>query len=285
MTKKLFCFGLGYSAGYLADICIKNGWEVEGTYAHSPKEIRSYPFDKEHKLEKPLSLLQDVTHILISIPPEKNTDQDLVLYHHLYDLLELKNLEWVGYLSSTGVYGDHQNAWVDETGEVRPSNPRTVKRLKCEREWSFLKEKLPIHIFRLGGIYGPGRNMLDRILNETYGPIDDEGHYFSRIYVEDIAGALWQSMQNPTPGEIYNLVDDQPSSQYEMARYAYELLGKDVPEFTEFSKADLSPMMMSFYQDKRRVRNVKIKEKLGYEFRAPTYREALQKILIQKKLA
>lgn len=277
--KSLFCFGYGYSAQHLAVLAKENAFQISGTYSQNRKEnIPSYLFNEGYHLENASEILKDVTHILISIPPQQDCETDIVLQAHLEDLLQLENLEWVGLLSTTGVYGHHDNEWVDETSETKPSDPRTEKRLQIEKDWLEHKHQLPIHIFRLGGIYGTGRNLLSRILHQTYQPVDDRGHYFSRIHVEDIAGILWESIQEPAPGEIYNLVDDHPAPQYELAQYAYELLGRELPDFKKFEEASFSPMMKSFYSDKKRVSNQKVKERFGYQFKYPTYKEGLKAI-------
>lgn len=279
-NKHIFCFGFGYTASHLLDKL--NGWRISGTCRDEEKRIQleedvcgAYLFDKETSLASKV-FCDDITHILISIPPDAEYG-DIVLKHHMEDLRKLKNLKWVGYLSTTGVYGDYGGAWVDENTEAKPFNARTERRLAAEKLW--LKSGLPVNIFRLSGIYGVERSVIDALRDGTAKRIDKKGQVFSRIHVEDIANILKASMDSGIAGQIYNCADDMPCSQSEVVEYAAQLLNVEFPELVKFEDADLSDMAKSFYACNRRVSNKKIKQDLGIKFLYPTYKEGLNSIL------
>lgn len=259
MTFHCFCFGLGYTAQALASLLVPQGWQVSGTHRNSFHT----------------TLPASITHLLLSIPPE--SEGDIVLKHYREAIRQLPKLEWIGYLSTTGVYGDTQGGWVDETSPVNPPNTRSHYRVMAEQEW--LAEPLPVHIFRLSGIYGKGRSALDNIQNGTARRIDKPHQYFSRIHVEDIARVLLASILQPHPGAFYNLADDFPCPQEEVVRFAAELLGVEPPPLVPFEQAELSDMARSFYGSSRRVKNGKIKEELGVVLHYPSYREGLRALL------
>lgn len=278
-NSHLFCFGFGYTASFLAKELLAEGWRVSGTCRTSekceslrPMGITAHIFDDGLPLTN-IWDLDSVTHILISIPPSE--EGDIVLQNHLDDLLALKNLQWIGYLSTTGVYGDHSGDWVDENTPVKPYNDRTARRVEAEQKW--LASGLPVHVFRLSGIYGPGRSAIDSLQDGAARRIDKAGQVFSRIHVEDICGTLIASIKKPDPFSIYNVADDEPCSQAEVIEYAANLIGAPVPPLVKFEDADLSPMAKSFYAANRRVSNKKIKEKLGVELKYPDYRVGLSK--------
>lgn len=278
--KHLFCFGLGYSATTLARQLLAQGWRVSGTCRGSEKcdamrkfGITAYIFDEDLPLQEVWDLNR-VTHILHSVPPSK--DGDLVLLHHLEDLKSLRNLEWVGYLSTTGVYGDHQGGWVDEETPVNPTAGRSLRRADAEKAW--LASGLPAHIFRLSGIYGPGRSIIGDLKEGTAHRILKEGQYFSRIHVEDIAQVLAASITKPNPWRIYNCADDMPCSQPEVVEYAAKLLGVNPPPLVPFEEAELSEMARSFWASNRRVKNERIKNELGVQLKFPTYKDGLKNI-------
>lgn len=268
----LFIFGLGYSAEFLARNLQKQGWIISGTkrqsLEHPIKDIKIYPFDST---TRPDWELPKADFILSSIPPSEKGDPVL---RYFKNNLEKATPSWVGYLSTTGVYGDHQGKWVDETSPCHPSGNRQTYRLKAEQEW----QALGAHIFRIAGIYGPERSVFDQIAEGKAKLIHKPGHQFGRIHVADIAGILESSMKSPKPGEIYNLTDDEPAEPIEVTRYAYQLLGKPAPDPIDFSKAELSPMAKSFWQDHKKVRNQKVKEQLHYRFLYPDFRAGLKAI-------
>ena len=206
--RRLFCFGLGYSAEALARRWLQRGWDVAGTARDAARlaeleamDIEAFPFDRDRRL--PSGALEDVTHLLISVPPDAKGDPVL-------DMAEtaireaLPELQWIGYLSTTGVYGDHDGALVDEAVPVNPNAARSRRRAEAEARW----QALGAHIFRLAGIYGPGRSALDDVRAGTAKRIVKSGQVFSRIHVEDIATVLEASMNRPRPGAIYNVCDD-----------------------------------------------------------------------------
>ncbi len=283
----LFCFGLGYSAKFLANFLLAQGWRVSGTHRNLNKceseranGITAYTFDEGIPLEN-IWDLNTVTHVLISISP---TDiGDVVYNQHLNDLKNLPNLRWLGYLSTTGVYGNHDGKWVSEETTPNPSHLRTKKRIEIEKLW--LDSGLPVHIFRLAGIYGNGRNSLIDLRNNLAKRINKPNHFFSRIHVADIANILNASMNLPKSNTIYNCADDYPCPQSEVVTYAAKLLNISPPNFIELEQAQLSPMGQSFYADNKKVSNQKIKDELGINLIYPTYKEGLLSCLNDLKMA
>ncbi|MEZ5918457.1 MAG: SDR family oxidoreductase [Alphaproteobacteria bacterium] len=261
----------------------QDGWTIAGTTRDPQKRdklrergIDAYLFDYEHTLPDPLLVLKDTTHLLISTPPGDEGDPAFLI--HAQDILRIPTIEWVGYLSTTGVYGDRSGGWVDEDSELRPSSQRGSRRAKAEEQWLslFKQNKLPVHIFRLAGIYGPGRSALDSIRAGVSSRIEKQGHAFSRIHVEDIVQVLTASMNTPNPGAAYNVCDDQAAPSHEVIAYACELLGRPIPPLTPFETADLSPMARSFYADNKRVRNDRIKNELGVDLKYKTFESGLK---------
>ncbi|MEM1066115.1 MAG: SDR family oxidoreductase, partial [Pseudomonadota bacterium] len=191
------------------------------------------------------------------------------------------HLEWVGYLSTTGVYGDHGGGWVDEHTALTPATKRGEMRRVAEAAWQALAVEtgLPLHIFRLAGIYGPGRGPFAKVRAGTARRIVKEGQVFSRIHVEDIAQVLAASIARPKPGAIYNLCDDDPAPPQDVIAHAAELLGLPLPPAIAFEEAELSPMARSFYAESKRVRNDRIKEELGVTLHYPSYRDGLAALL------
>jgi nucleoside-diphosphate-sugar epimerase len=278
MSKKLLVFGTGYTAQ--AFLKKAQGLFEEVLYtSRLPSSNPTIYFDGAAPL--PSSILKGVTHLLISIPPIAG--EDIVLKQHKF-FISQNNFEWIGYLSTVGVYGNCHGKWVDETAEINPSSQRTLDRAKVEQEWLDLYHHhvLPVHIFRLAGIYGPNRSAIDSLLDNTAKAINKPGHVFSRIHVEDIAQTLIASIHNPQPGRIYNVSDNEPTSAYETLQYAAYLLGKDCPLAVPYEHAQLNEMLESFYKDCRRICNKRIKNELGIKLLYPTYREGLQAILYQR---
>jgi len=272
MLPKLFCFGLGYSALALARRLLAGGWAVAGTCQSEARaaELRGLGIDAR-LFEHNRSSLEGATHLLSSVPPDGVGDVVL-------DALagDVRGLEWIGYLSTTGVYGDTGGAMVDENSPLAPTSSRSEARVTAEKGWLGLNA----HIFRLAGIYGPGRSPLDRVRSGTARRIDKPGHAFGRIHVDDIAGVLAASMARPAPGGIYNVCDDEPAAPAEVIAFACDLLGLKPPPLIAFDNAekDMSAMALSFWRDNRRVDNSKIKRDLGVTLQYPTYREGLRAI-------
>lgn len=277
---RLLCFGYGYSADILARRLLGLGWEIRGTTRSAEKltTLRGKgvaPFVLDRGQPLPAAAFAGVTHVLTSIPPDEAGDVGLDM--HGPDLAALPDLAWIGYLGTTAVYGNHDGRWVDETTPLEPTLARADRRAKAEAAW--LDSGLPVHIFRLAGIYGPGRNALVNLKAGTARRIVKPGQVFSRIHVEDIATVLEASMARPRPGAIYNVCDDEPAPPDEVVTYAAELLGIEPPPAQDYATAELSPMARTFYRDNRRVRNERIKTELGVRLAYPSYREGLAALL------
>ena len=268
--RRLFCFGLGYSGRALARRLLAEGWRVAGTSRDraglAALGIEAVPFDALSERD-----LAGTTHLLSTVPPDEIGDPVLVRYGEAIARLA-GSLEWAGYLSTTGVYGDTGGAWVDETAPLAPSGPRQARRVTAERAWA---AALPVHIFRLAGIYGPGRSPLDQVRVGQAKCIDKPCHVFSRIHVDDIATVLLASITRPHPGAVYNVCDDCPAEPAEVVREACRLLGLAPPPPVAFNEAALSPMAASFWRDNRRVCNRRIKEELGVSLAYPEFRAGL----------
>jgi nucleoside-diphosphate-sugar epimerase len=274
--SSLFCFGMGYCAEALCKSLETDGWQVSGTTREASERADVFPFDRARPLENAVAKLADASHLLVSIPPDREGDPVLDCHHA--ELAEMANLRWVGYLSTTGVYGDHQGGWVDETTPTAPTSDRARNRADAEEAWFRLGEAIgvPVLIFRLAGIYGPGRSQLDNVRRGTAHRISKPGQVFSRIHVDDVVGILRASMDRPRPGAIYNVCDDEAAPPDEVIAYAAELLDVPPPPLIAFDDADLSPMARSFYADNKRVRNQLVKSELRYEFKYSSYREGLK---------
>jgi len=280
---RLFCFGLGYCALALARRLQARGWAVAGTCREESAQagmaergIEAFLFQRGRPL--PEAALAGATHLLSSIPPD--AEGDPVLDLHARDIAAARGLAWAGYLSTTGVYGDRAGGWVDEESELAPTGERGRRRVAAESGWRALAGSgVPIHIFRLAGIYGPGRSAFDALRQGRAQRIDKPGQVFGRIHVEDVAAALEASMAKPRAGAIYNLADDDPAPPAEVVAYAAGLLGIAPPPLVPFAEARLSPMALSFYRDSKRVRNDRIKRELGLRLAHPDYRAGLAAIL------
>ena len=282
MTGRLFIFGLGYSGLEIARLARAAGWSVAGTVTSADKAatlraggIDAQPFDGSAPLAA--ESIASATHILCSIAPGTTGDPAL---KHCADLMG--RARWLGYLSTTGVYGDTAGAWVDETATPRPTQPRSIERLATERAWQKLAEKTgaAVDVFRLPGIYGPGRSAVDQVKAGTARRIDKPGQVFSRIHIEDIATTVVAAITTPHASAIYNVVDDLPASSSDLIAYACDLLGKPVPPEIPWAEIEptMSAMARSFYSENRRVKNDRLKRELGVVLRYPTYREGLRAI-------
>jgi dTDP-4-dehydrorhamnose reductase len=285
-VSRLFAFGLGYSAEALARRLIAQGWDIAGTARDADKieRLARGGYAMTHFAGEPdnpevAPLLTGTTHLLLSIPPRG--DGDPVLAHYSDAIAKLPSLAWIGYLSTVGVYGDHGGDWIDESTSPSPSNERTRARVDAERAWLAFGETTdcPVQVFRLAGIYGPGRSALDKLMAGTARRIVKPGQVFNRIHVEDIASVLEASIARPRSGAVYNVADDDAAPPGEVVAYAAELAGLPPPPEVLFEAADLTPMARSFYGNSRRVSNARIKSELGVALRYPTYREGLAALL------
>ncbi len=292
-SGRLFCFGLGYCALALARRLQAQGWSVAGTTRSEDKAnnlaaegIEVFLFDRGRPLEDPAAALAGTSHLLSSAPPGPEVEPgagDPVLDHHRPDIAALEGLAWLGYLSTTGVYGDRDGGWVDEDSALTPTGERGRRRMAAEEAWLDLRERdgLPVHLFRLAGIYGPGRSALDVVRDGAARRIDKPCQVFSRIHVDDIAAVLLASIARPRPGAAYNLCDDEAAPPQEVVTYACELLGREPPPLVPLEEARLSDMARSFYRDNKRVSNARIKDELGVTLAYPSYREGLRAILAE----
>ncbi|MBN8827631.1 MAG: NAD-dependent epimerase/dehydratase family protein [Sphingobacteriia bacterium] len=275
MNNFLRIFGFGYTAKYLAKILPDNfkvdgsntGTNENGFVFNPPTEVENLDFS-------------EVTHILITIPPDQ--DGDLVYeYYNKQIMNEAKKLKWIGYISTTGVYGDYQGNWVDETSELRANDVLSLNRIKAENQWlEFGKHNanLSINIFRVAGIYGPNRSIVEKVINDNYKIIKKEGQYFSRIHVEDIANIILKTMANYKT-EIYNLADDLPTSPEEPYLYLIQKLNKTTPEIYNFNEIALNDMLKHFFNSSKKVNNNKIKEILNIKLKYPSYQHGFDEIL------
>lgn len=271
--KTLLSLGHGYSAHELARRLIPQGWRVIGT-TRSPDRVASFARQGIEPLLWPCDLglaLSEATHILASAAPDASGDPFL---NKASAVIAKARPEWVGYLSTTGVYGDHAGNWVDEATPLTPSSSRGEYRVLAEDQWR--ATGLPVHIFRLAGIYGPGRGPFEKVRDGSARRIIKPGQVFSRIHVADIAQVLEASIRKPNPGAAYNVCDDDPAPPEDVLSYAAHLLGLPEPPAVAFDDADLTPMARSFYSESKRVRNDRIKDELGVKLAYPTYREGLR---------
>lgn len=277
MTNRLFILGLGYSGGEIARQAKEAGWRVAGTVRGGDKArqlategIEAHPFDGTAAL--PPGTIDGTTHVVCTIAPGRAGDPALRTCAPL-----LREARWLGYLSTTGVYGDHGGGWVDETTPTNPGQPRSIERLAAEHAWQALGATL----FRLPGIYGPGRSAIDQVKAGTARRIDKPGQVFSRIHVEDIAATVLAAIARPSSAAIYNVADDLPAPTADVIAYACELLDLPAPPLVPWAEIapTLNAMARSFYAENRRVRNDRIKRELGVTLRYPTYREGLRAIL------
>jgi len=220
------------------------------------------------------------SHILTSVAPSEAGDPVLKEYRAAL-AAAAPRLAWVGYLSTTGVYGDHEGGWVDEDTPLAPATRRGIARLEAETAWRALAAEtgLPLHIFRLAGIYGPGRGPFAKVRNGTARRIIKEGQVFSRTHVDDIAQVLAASIAQPNPGAVYNVCDDDPAPPEDVIAHAAELLGVPLPPAIAFDEAEMTPMARSFYAESKRVRNNRIKDELGVQLIYPSYRDGLPALL------
>lgn len=276
----LLSFGHGYSAQALARRLLPEGWRVIGTTRGSEKAEKLRAQGVEARVWPGESLDTEIAEadaVLVSAAPGDSGDP--VLSRLRTSLATAApHLRWVGYLSTTGVYGDHGGAWVDETTELTPSTARGRARVAAESEWQSIPG-LPLHIFRLAGIYGPGRGPFAKVRAGTARRIIKKDQVFSRIHVDDIAQVLHASLTRPDPGAIYNLCDDDPAPPQDVISYAAELLGLPQPPAEAFETAEMTPMARSFYAESKKVRNDRIKTDLGIALKYPDYRSGLRAML------
>jgi len=273
----LLSLGHGYSARALARRLVPQGWRVIGT-TRNPAKAEAFRDEGVEPLMWPGDLewvLEEATHILCSAAPDAKGDPFL---QALPAIAEAK-AGWVGYLSTTGVYGDHDGGWVDEDTPLTPQSDRGRQRVLAEGQW--LATGLPVHVFRLAGIYGPGRGPFEKVRDGTARRIIKPGQVFSRIHVDDIAQVLEASIKAPNPGAAYNVCDDNPCPPEEVIGYAARLLGMPEPPAVPFAEVapTMTPMALGFYSESKKVRNDRIKDELGVKLLYPDYPQGLAALL------
>ena len=281
MDKTLISFGHGYVAQALGQALLADGWQVFGTTRDASRAdalantgVTPLLWSDEGAIR---AAMGQASHLLASAAPGPQGDPVLAAFGPTI-AAAAPRLRWVGYLSTTGVYGDHQGAWVDEDTPLTPSTARGQARVLAEAEWQALTA-LPLHIFRLAGIYGPGRGPFAKLRAGTAQRIVKPGQVFSRIHRDDIVRVLRASMAHPNPGRMYNLCDDDPAPPQDVIGHAAQLLGLPMPPEIAFDQADLGPMARSFYAESKRVSNARIKQELGVSLAYPTYRQGLASLL------
>jgi nucleoside-diphosphate-sugar epimerase len=273
----LLSLGHGYSARALARRLVAEGWRVIGT-TRNPAKAEAFRAEGVEPLLWPADLaaaLGEATHILCSAAPDAQGDPFL----RAVPAIAGSRATWVGYLSTTGVYGDHDGGWVDEATPLTPQSDRGRQRVLAEGQWA--ATGLPLHIFRLAGIYGPGRGPFEKVRDGTARRIIKPGQVFSRIHVEDIAQVLDASIRRPNPGAAYNVCDDNPCPPEEVIAYAARLLGLPDPPAVPFEEVapTMTPMALGFYSESKRVRNHRIKDELGVRLLYPDYPQGLAALL------
>lgn len=286
---RLFCFGVGFSARRVIAALDRARWHVGGTTRGSEGVERfgesgtdGYVFDGSARNEAVAQALARATHVLISAPP--SAEGDPVLRHHFRDLATSPALRWIGYLSTVGVYGDHGGGWVDEATLVAPVSTRSRYRAEAERAWAALgtQSGKRVVIFRLAGIYGPGRSAIDSVASGRARRIVKPGQRFNRIHVDDIAESVLASMAGRGTAPVLNVTDDEPAPPQDVIAYAAELMGAPMPPEIPFEDAELSGMAASFYGENKRVSNALLKSDLGLTLRYPTFREGLAAIVKER---
>lgn len=280
MNRTLLSLGHGYSAEGLESRLLPRGWQIIGTTRSSDKASAMQARGITPLIWPGTPLpLDEVSHVLSSIAPREGHDP--VLAQHGPQIAETHHLKWVGYLSTIGVYGDRQGGWVDEDTNPDAKSERARARVKAEAAWQSVCNRagVPLHVFRLGGIYGPGRGPFAKLRAGRAERVVKPGQVFSRIHQDDIAQALDLAMHARLGSRIFNLCDDTPAPPQDVLAHAARLLGIMVPPEVPFDQADLSPMARSFYADNKRVRNDRVKRELGLELRYPDYQSGLAAIL------
>jgi nucleoside-diphosphate-sugar epimerase len=282
----LFCFGLGYSAQRVARRLDAEGWTISGT-ARTPEGAEAiamegyaaFAFDGEAPGPGVAQAVAGATHVLVSAPPD--ADGDPVLRFYAEALAHAPHLSWIGYLSTVGVYGDRQGGWVDESTPADPVSERGRRRIAAEQAWLDLADRAGarVQVFRLAGIYGPGRSAFDRLREGTSVRIIKPDQVFNRIHVDDIAEAVCAGIAGRGGEQIYNDTDDEPAPPQDVIAYAAGLLHMPPPPEIPFEAAQMSPMAASFYADNKRVANARLRQELGVTLQFPTYRQGLQGIL------
>jgi len=275
--NKFLILGCGFTGSFFAKKLRQFGYNVLTSSRSENNDPNSFVFNSDNDLAPSERIFDGVTHILSCIPPGKNGNDPVL--ENLKNKLKSLDLEWIGYLSTTGVYGNTKGDWVSEINQPNPFQKRSLNRLNCEKEW--IKSGLPVQIFRLPGIYGPGRSTFEAIRNQKIRVITKKDQVFSRIHVADITNAIIYLLQNKDSlkfHQIINIADDEPCSQIEVIQYCYDLLGLKMPKpiLYQDAKKELSPIAKSFWIENRRVSNKLLCETLGYKLIYKNYKLGLK---------
>jgi nucleoside-diphosphate-sugar epimerase len=286
----LLALGLGYSAAAIAAHLNGPEWRIigtarseEGARAIEAKGYRAIVFDGERPSSALADAFREATHLLLSAPPGEHGDP--LLHLHRDDLEAARDMDWIGYLSTIGVYGDHQGGWVDETTPPTPASLRSKQRFHAENAWIEFAEAqdVTLQIFRLAGIYGLGRNALERLIAGQEKRIDKPEQVFNRIHVADIVAVVEAGIGAGGVTGVFNVTDDAPAPPQDVVTFAAELLGMEPPPLIPWDEANLSPMARSFYMETKRVRNRRIKDVLGVTLTYPTFRSGLRALAANLK--
>ena len=275
--NKFLILGCGFSGSFFAKTIRQLGYTALTSSRSENKDPNSFIFNSENEIIPNEKIFNGITHVLSCIPPDNNGNDPVL--GSLKNKLKSLPLEWVGYLSTTGVYGNTKGDWVSEADKPKPLQNRSHKRLNCEKEW--IESGLPVQIFRLPGIYGPGRSTFEAIRTKKIRVISKKNQIFSRIHVADITNAIIYLLQNKNSlkfHQIINIADDEPCSQIEVIQYCYDLLGLQMPKpiLFEDAKEKLSPIAQSFWMENRRVSNKLLCETLGYKLIYKNYKAGLK---------
>ena len=278
--KKLLIYGYGYTASYLAETLNTENYIIIGSSREEKKfnsDNKKVKFINNSQVNNCL-LKDDITHILVSVPP--NDLGDIFIQNYRDIITKNKNIEWIGYLSATNVYGDHNGKLVSESSQTKPKTKKGINRLVAEKQWLELISKfnLPIKIFRLAGIYGPNRNIKERLIKGLVKNIFKEGQFFSRIHVEDIANILNLSMNNITKNKIYNLADDFSCNLNVIIEYLCEKNSLIKPAQIDFDDMSLDYKKESFFLENKRVDNSLVKKDLLKNFKYPSFKEGYKNL-------
>tara|TARA_B100001057_G_scaffold35638_1_gene32253 strand:- start:149 stop:997 length:849 start_codon:yes stop_codon:yes gene_type:complete len=279
--NNLLIFGYGYTANYLNKI-IESDFDNIFVTSREPSKINKNLIAQTVNFNDSSSILSNsennITHIICSIPPDLNGDPAFLKFHK--NLKKLSSLKWIGYLSATSVYGDHDGKFVDENSELKSNNQRGLNRILAEEQWlKFCDENnILLNIFRIAGIYGPGRNIFERIKNNEYKLVIKPNHFFSRIYIIDLIHCIREAMLRCEYTEIYNVSDDLPSNIQDVVKYICDKIEIEKPDIINFEKLE-NEMTRSFYKDNKKVNNRLIKKKFNISLKFPTYREGYDEII------
>ena len=281
--NKVLIFGYGYVARFLSEKIIANGNTVLATSRDSNKmntQVDKLTLIHPDKINSKLTELKDeTTHLIVSAPPNESGDVFLNQYQDI--LLSMSSLKWIGYLSATNVYGDHNGEYVNELSSLKGRTSKGINRIKAEGQWiEYSKENdLPLHIFRIAGIYGPERNIYERIKSNKFNHIIKHDQYFSRIYIYDLVNILLASMNKPNPINIYNVADDMPSNISDVVDFICQRTSCSIPKKISFEDLDIDQKKESFYSENKRINNRLLKEDLGIILKYPSYREGYEELI------